>query len=80
MGELESSPSPERLADVVARCGPTAALALDAAGRILFVNEALERVLGHDASVLTGRDVAEFLHPDDRDDLARRGILGAFRN
>lgn len=80
MGELESSPSRERLADVVARCGPTAALAIDAAGRILFVNEALERVLGHDASALMGRDVGEFLHPDDRDDLARRGILGAGRS
>lgn len=66
-----------RLGDSVARCGPTAALALDRDGRILFVNEILEQLLGHPAADLVGRRAWDLLHPDDRDDLARRGILSA---
>jgi len=77
VAEVDRRGAADRLADTMARCGPTAALALDARGRILFVNQALERLLGHPGPELIGRPARAFLHPDDRADLERRGILSA---
>ncbi len=39
----------------------------DAAGRIEFVNSAVERILGYAPRDLKGRDLLDIVHPDDRD-------------
>jgi len=44
----------------------------DADGRILFVNQAVERVLGYVPGQLIGHAVGDFFHPDDRDRALRR--------
>jgi len=39
----------------------------DADGRILFINRAVERVLGYAPGQVIGRAVGDYFHPDDRD-------------
>jgi PAS domain S-box-containing protein len=40
---------------------------IDAQGKITFVSPQVERVLGVKANEVTGHDVFEFIHPDDRE-------------
>lgn len=55
------------LRTVMAEEAPVGICRIDAAGRFLTTNGALERMLGYRREELAGRSFREFLHPDDRD-------------
>jgi diguanylate cyclase (GGDEF)-like protein/PAS domain S-box-containing protein len=44
-----------------------AVVCIDESGQILFASAAITRITGHDRSAVVGRNVAEFIHPDDID-------------
>jgi PAS domain S-box-containing protein len=64
---------------------PAIIYVLDDEGRVLFINESVERLLGYSKAELAGRDLIQIVHPDDRQ-LAwwpireRRGLSRATRN
>jgi PAS domain S-box-containing protein len=47
-------------------CSPAIIYVLDADGRILFINDTAEVLLGYSKAELLGRELAEIVHPDDR--------------
>jgi PAS domain S-box-containing protein len=64
---------------------PAIIYVLDSEGRVLFINESVERLLGYPKSELLGKDLIQIVHPEDRQ-LAwwplreRRGLSRATRN
>lgn len=46
-----------------------AILELDAAGRVIFISSAIERITGHSAEEVEGRHFSEFIHPGDLGEL-----------
>lgn len=50
----------------------------DVEGKWTYVNPALKRVLGYDASEVIGQDAAHFIHPDDKE-LALKAISSALK-
>ncbi|WP_066067114.1 diguanylate cyclase domain-containing protein [Frankia sp. EI5c] len=50
---------------------------LDRAGRLAFVNAAVDRLLGHDGQAMIGQDPLRYVHPEDR--TAVRALLHAPR-
>ncbi len=46
---------------------PDAVVVVDASARLIWANDAAERLFGVDATRLAGADGLEFLHPDDRE-------------
>jgi PAS domain S-box-containing protein len=51
---------------VLFECNPLMCFLVDASGRVLLVNNEGARELGYTPDELTGRDVIEVFHPDDR--------------
>ncbi len=46
---------------------PAIVYVLDSAGRIVFINETAESLLGYPKAELMGRDLTELVHPEDRE-------------
>jgi PAS domain S-box-containing protein len=57
----------ERMFRTLVEHAPSMIYITDAAGRIEFVNSAVERILGYAPRDLRGRDLLEIVHPEDRD-------------
>jgi len=54
------------------------AIAVEAAGRVVFVNPALRKLLGlQPSAAMAGRALGDFLHPDERLDVARAAAEAA---
>src|SRR5262245_27414121 len=76
VGMTTSDPSP-RIRDLLAACDHTCpyqavvdrsvdlALLLDSSGAVLFANRAADGLLGYMPDELVGRQVLDFVHPDD---------------
>lgn len=45
---------------------PAIIYVLDSAGHVVFINDAVERLLGYTKAELIGRDLIQIVHPDDR--------------
>jgi diguanylate cyclase (GGDEF)-like protein/PAS domain S-box-containing protein len=54
----------DQLRDLLLREAPTALAVIDVGGEFVYVSPSSYRILGHEESVV-GRNVVEFLHPDD---------------
>lgn len=54
----------DQLRDLLLREVPAALAVIDAGGEFVYVSPSSYRILGHEESVI-GRNVVEFLHPDD---------------
>ena len=72
-----STVPPDRIQQVVDAM-PGLFYVFDAEGRLTWWNQNLEKVLGYPAEELEGRHVLDFIHPDDREQVAHRiGLMFA---
>ena len=64
---------------------PAIIYVLDNEGRVLFINDSVERLLGYSKAELVGRDLLDIVHPEDRQLASwpireRRGLSRATQN
>lgn len=70
----------EELLNLVANNASDIIILHDSDGRYLYMNDAIERVLGYPAHSMLGKDPLDFIHPDDltiaNNDLREPGLSG----
>jgi PAS domain S-box-containing protein len=60
----------DKLLDSVIKASPDMITLMDGVGKIHQISEARSAVFGYPYEVFTGTDLFDFVHPDDRDDVA----------